>query len=65
MQRFIQKSIMQKEKGHKCQIQFYNIFRSKSRYCFSGGLNTSAALLWMRQKGAIPYAYTANLGQPD
>ncbi|MFP1484320.1 argininosuccinate synthase [Escherichia coli] len=32
---------------------------------FSGGLNTSAALLWMRQKGAVPYAYTANLGQPD
>ncbi len=32
---------------------------------FSGGLDTSAALYWMRQKGAIPYAYTANLGQPD
>jgi argininosuccinate synthase len=32
---------------------------------FSGGLDTSAALLWMRQKGALPYAYTANLGQPD
>ncbi|WP_233116182.1 argininosuccinate synthase [Aggregatibacter actinomycetemcomitans] len=32
---------------------------------FSGGLDTSAALLWMRQKGAIPCAYTANLGQPD
>ena len=32
---------------------------------FSGGLDTSAALLWMRNKGAIPYAYTANLGQPD
>ena len=32
---------------------------------FSGGLDTSAALLWMRRKGAIPYAYTANLGQPD
>ena len=32
---------------------------------FSGGLDTSAALHWMRQKGAIPYAYTANLGQPD
>ena len=31
----------------------------------SGGLDTSAALLWMRQKGAMPYAYTANLGQPD
>ena len=32
---------------------------------FSGGLDTSAALLWMKKKGALPYAYTANLGQPD
>ncbi len=32
---------------------------------FSGGLDTSAAIYWMRQKGAIPYCYTANLGQPD
>ncbi len=32
---------------------------------FSGGLDTSAALHWMKQKGAIPFAYTANLGQPD
>ncbi|MGB3330843.1 MAG: argininosuccinate synthase [Thermomicrobiales bacterium] len=32
---------------------------------FSGGLDTSAAITWMREKGAIPYAYTANLGQPD
>src|SRR5262252_2911023 len=32
---------------------------------FSGGLDTSAALHWMRANGAIPYAYTANLGQPD
>ncbi len=32
---------------------------------FSGGLDTSAALLWMKQKGARPFAYTANLGQPD
>ncbi len=32
---------------------------------FSGGLDTSAALHWMRHRGAIPYAYTANLGQPD
>jgi argininosuccinate synthase len=32
---------------------------------FSGGLDTSAAVHWMRSKGAIPYAYTANLGQPD
>src|SRR6476469_5647415 len=32
---------------------------------FSGGLDTSAAIHWMRLKGAFPYAYTANLGQPD
>ena len=32
---------------------------------FSGGLDTSAAAHWMRAHGAIPYAYTANLGQPD
>ena len=32
---------------------------------FSGGLDTSAAVHWMRKKGAVPYAYTANLGQPD
>ena len=32
---------------------------------FSGGLDTSAALHWMKKKGAVPYAYTANLGQPD
>jgi len=32
---------------------------------FSGGLDTSAAIHWMKLKGAVPYAYTANLGQPD
>ena len=32
---------------------------------FSGGLDTSAALHWMRRNGAMPFAYTANLGQPD
>ena len=32
---------------------------------FSGGLDTSAALHWMRERGSIPYAYTAHLGQPD
>ena len=32
---------------------------------FSGGLDTSAAVHWMRTKGAIPCAYTAHLGQPD
>src|SRR5438309_3308141 len=39
--------------------------QQKVGIAFSGGLDTSAALHWMRQKGAIPYAYTANLGQPD
>src|SRR3569832_1681975 len=37
----------------------------KAGIAFSGGLDTSAALLWMKQKGARCYAYTANLGQPD
>ena len=32
---------------------------------FSGGLDISAAVHWMRAHGAIPFAYTANLGQPD
>ena len=32
---------------------------------FSGGLDTSAAVHWMCRKGAVPCAYTANLGQPD
>jgi argininosuccinate synthase len=32
---------------------------------FSGGLDTSAAVLWMRKKGATPCTYTAHLGQPD
>jgi argininosuccinate synthase len=32
---------------------------------FSGGLDTTAALVWMRANGAIPHAYTANLAQPD
>ncbi len=32
---------------------------------FSGGLDTSAAIAWMRDRGAIPYCYTANLAQPD
>ena len=47
-----------------------NILRSlphgeKVGLAFSGGLDTSAALYWMRQKGALPYSYTAHLGQPD
>ena len=32
---------------------------------FSGGLDTSAAVAWMREKGAVPYCYTADLGQQD
>ena len=32
---------------------------------FSGGLDTSVAVAWMREKGAVPYTYTANLGQYD
>jgi argininosuccinate synthase len=32
---------------------------------FSGGLDTSAAVLWMRKRGAVPCCYTAHLGQPD
>ncbi|HHU09022.1 MAG TPA: argininosuccinate synthase [Intrasporangiaceae bacterium] len=32
---------------------------------FSGGLDTSVAVAWMREKGAIPYTYTADLGQYD
>jgi argininosuccinate synthase len=32
---------------------------------FSGGLDTAVAVAWMRNKGAVPFAYTANLGQYD
>jgi argininosuccinate synthase len=32
---------------------------------FSGGLDTSVAVAWMREKGAVPCTYTANLGQYD
>ena len=32
---------------------------------FSGGLDTSVAVAWMREKGSIPCTYTANLGQYD
>jgi argininosuccinate synthase len=51
-------------------VQMSNILQhvpvgQKVGIAFSGGLDTSAALHWMRAKGAIPYAYTANLGQPD
>src|SRR3954469_11766771 len=32
---------------------------------FSGGLDTSVAVAWMREKGAVPCAYTAEIGQYD
>jgi argininosuccinate synthase len=32
---------------------------------FSGGLDTCCALAWMRENGAVPYAFVADLGQPD
>jgi argininosuccinate synthase len=32
---------------------------------FSGGLDTSVAVAWMREKGAVPCAYTADIGQYD
>ena len=56
--------------GGQVPVYFMNILQSlpsgqKVGIAFSGGLDTSAALHWMRKKGAIPYAYTANLGQPD
>ncbi|WP_419894876.1 argininosuccinate synthase domain-containing protein, partial [Pseudomonas aeruginosa] len=32
---------------------------------FSGGLDTSVAVAWMRDKGAVPCTYTGDLGQYD
>ena len=32
---------------------------------FSGGLDTSVAVAWMRDKGAVPCTYTADIGQYD
>jgi argininosuccinate synthase len=32
---------------------------------FSGGLDTSVAVAWIRERGGVPYAYTADLGQAD
>ena len=32
---------------------------------FSGGLDTCCAIAWMRENGAVPYAFTADLGQYD
>ena len=34
-------------------------------FAFSGGLDTCCAVAWMRDKGAVPYAFSADLGQPD
>ena len=34
-------------------------------FAFSGGLDTCCALAWMREHGAVPYAFTAALGQYD
>jgi argininosuccinate synthase len=38
---------------------------AKVGIAFSGGLDTSAAVVWLRKKGCDVYTYTANLGQPD
>ena len=32
---------------------------------FSGGLDTSVAIAWIRERGGVPYAFTADLGQAD
>jgi argininosuccinate synthase len=34
-------------------------------FAFSGGLDTCCAIAWMREKGALPFAFTADLGQYD
>ena len=39
--------------------------RERVGIAFSGGLDTSVAVAWMKEKGAIPCAYTADLGQYD
>ena len=39
--------------------------RERVGIAFSGGLDTSGALAWMRENGAVPYAFTADLGQED
>jgi len=38
---------------------------SRVGIAFSGGLDTSVAVAWMRHHGAIPFTYTANIGQYD
>ena len=40
-------------------------FGERIGIAFSGGLDTAVAVAWMREKGGIPYAYTADLGQYD
>jgi len=40
-------------------------FGERVGIAFSGGLDTCCALAWMRERGAIPYAFTADLGQYD
>lgn len=51
----------------QCHKLFSKAFRSARRSALRSpaGLDTSCALHWMKKKGALPYAYTANLGQPD
>ncbi|MCC6221987.1 MAG: argininosuccinate synthase [Thermoleophilia bacterium] len=39
--------------------------RERIGFAFSGGLDTCCALAWMREKGAVPYGFTADLGQYD
>jgi argininosuccinate synthase len=74
----VHQSVARLEQGFRCFVSF-TIFTfvsmskilqtlpvgKKVGIAFSGGLDTSAAIYWMRQKGAIPFCYTANLGQPD
>jgi argininosuccinate synthase len=55
----------QKNKNMSATILQNLPINQKVGIAFSGGLDTSAALHWMKLKGAVPYAYTANLGQPD
>ncbi|HKJ55118.1 MAG TPA: argininosuccinate synthase [Nitriliruptoraceae bacterium] len=40
-------------------------FGERVGIAFSGGLDTSVAVAWMRDKGAVPCTYTADIGQYD
>ena len=40
-------------------------FGERIGIAFSGGLDTSVAVAWMRDKGAVPCTYTADIGQHD